>query len=99
MCLLSFCLFVCVCVCDMDFIGEYLFQITELLEASPVWSAYKDQKHDLFLSNTGISGYLTGPTGVAGYLTAGTSSGTSSMNTPPPLKNEPPDDTHEEGEQ
>ena len=67
-----------------------------MLDASPVWSAYKDQKHDLFLSNTGISGYLTGPTGVAGYLTAGSSSGSS--NAPPPLKSEPPEDTPDEGE-
>ena len=72
------------------------FQITEKLEKSSVWSAYKDQKHDLFLSNTGISGYLTGPTGVAGYLTAGSSVGGTSMNTPPPLKAEPPDDPHAE---
>jgi DnaJ family protein C protein 13 len=73
-----------------------LFQITEKLEKSPVWSSYKDQKHDLFLSDTGISGYLTGPTGVAGYLTAGSSVGASSMSTPPPLKVEPPDDPHAE---
>lgn len=31
-----------------------------MLNASPVWSAYKDQKHDLFISNTPIAGYLTG---------------------------------------
>ena len=62
-----------------------------MLEASPVWSAYKDQKHDLFISDTSISGYLTGPTGVAGYLTAGTST-SAPLTAPPPLK-EPPDDT------
>ena len=66
-------------------------KITEMLEASPVWSAYKDQKHDLFISDTSISGYLTGPTGVAGYLTAGTST-SAPLTAPPPLK-EPPDDT------
>ena len=66
-------------------------QINELLDASPVWSAYKDQKHDLFLTETTISGYLTGPTGVAGYLTAGTSSMGGASNVPPPLQ-EPPDD-------
>ena len=72
-------------------------QIKETLEASPVWSAYKDQKHDLFLTDTNISGYLTGPTGVAGYLTAGTSS-TSGANptAPPPL--EPPDDMQTGGD-
>ena len=65
--------------------------ITEMLEASPVWSAYKDQKHDLFISDTTVSGYLTGPTGVAGYLTAGTST-SAPLTALPPLK-EPPDDT------
>lgn len=64
-------------------------QITELLEKSPVWSAYKDQKHDLFISDAPIAGYLTGPaTGVAGYLTAGTSTSTAAMSTPPPLREE-----------
>ncbi len=68
-------------------------QILEVLEKSPVWSAYKDQKHDLFLTNTTVSGYLTGPSGVAGYLTAGSSSSANNANSsaPPPL--EPPDDT------
>ncbi len=68
-------------------------QILEILEKSPVWSAYKDQKHDLFLSNTTVSGYLTGPSGVAGYLTAGSSSSANNANSsaPPPL--EPPEDT------
>ena len=66
-------------------------QIKDVLEASPVWSAYKDQKHDLFLTDTNISGYLTGPTGVAGYLTAGSSSSSNANPTaPPPL--DPPDD-------
>lgn len=72
-------------------------KITEMLEASPIWSVYKDQKHDLFISDTTISGYLTGPTGVAGYLTAGTST-TAPLTAPPPLK-EPPDDIQEDEEQ
>lgn len=69
-------------------------QITEILNRSPVWSAYKDQKHDLFLTETSIAGYLTGPTGVAGYITAGTSSANSaaSLSAPPPLIS-PPEDT------
>ncbi|XP_064389866.1 dnaJ homolog subfamily C member 13-like [Halichondria panicea] len=68
-------------------------RILEILEKSPVWSAYKDQKHDLFLTNTTVSGYLTGPSGVAGYLTAGSSSSANNANSsaPPPL--EPPEDT------
>ncbi|XP_064389870.1 dnaJ homolog subfamily C member 13-like [Halichondria panicea] len=68
-------------------------RILEILEKSPVWSAYKDQKHDLFLTNTTVSGYLTGPSGIAGYLTAGSSSSANNANSsaPPPL--EPPEDT------
>jgi DnaJ family protein C protein 13 len=43
--------------------------ITALLDASPIWAAYRDQRHDLFLTNTAVAGYLTGPTAqVAGYL-------------------------------
>ncbi|XP_072047448.1 dnaJ homolog subfamily C member 13-like isoform X2 [Amphiura filiformis] len=57
-------------------------RVTQLLEKSTVWSAYKDQKHDLFLADTNIAGYLTGP-GVAGYLTQGPSSSVS--NAPPPI--------------
>lgn len=30
------------------------------LEKSPIWAEYKDQKHDLFISNTPTAGYLTG---------------------------------------
>ncbi|XP_033628714.1 dnaJ homolog subfamily C member 13-like isoform X2 [Asterias rubens] len=61
---------------------EYGEQVTALLEKSTVWTSYKDQKHDLFLSNTNVSGYLTGP-GVAGYLTQGTASTVPSA--PPPI--------------
>lgn len=35
-------------------------RVRELLDKSSVWAEYRDQKHDLFLSNTPISGYLTG---------------------------------------
>ncbi|XP_056011194.1 dnaJ homolog subfamily C member 13-like isoform X2 [Ostrea edulis] len=60
-------------------------QITNILDKSPVWREYKDQKHDLFISDTPIAGYLTGPTGpsVAGYLTAGTRS--TMPDRPPPV--------------
>ncbi|XP_032807043.2 dnaJ homolog subfamily C member 13 isoform X1 [Petromyzon marinus] len=61
-------------------------QITEILSRSTVWSAYKDQKHDLFISETQTAGYLTGP-GVAGYLTAGTAS-TMAPSAPPPIDTE-----------
>ena len=34
-----------------------------------VWQQYAKQKHDLFLTDRGHSGYLTANPGVAGYLT------------------------------
>ena len=69
-------------------------QVAELLEGSPVWAAYKDQKHDLFITSTPTAGYLTaGVSGIAGYLTAGTGMGSgAAVASPPPLK-EPPEDT------
>ena len=71
-----------------------------MLDASSVWKAYKDQKHDLFLTEATISGYLTGPTGVAGYLTAGTSSANSApLTAPPPLSGPPEDTPQENGDQ
>ncbi|KAI4878723.1 hypothetical protein NFI96_021841, partial [Prochilodus magdalenae] len=61
-------------------------QVNEILSRSTVWSAFKDQKHDLFISESQTAGYLTGP-GVAGYLTAGT--GTTVMpSVPPPVDND-----------
>lgn len=60
-------------------------QISVILEKSRVWSEYKDQKHDLFITNTQIAGYLAPGTtpSVAGYLTQGT---TRAMpNIPPPI--------------
>ena len=35
-------------------------QVTTILDKSQVWKEYKDQKHDLFIANTPIAGYLTG---------------------------------------
>ena len=39
---------------------QYGEQITNILAESRVWAEYKDQKHDLFIANTPIAGYLTG---------------------------------------
>ncbi|XP_077081132.1 dnaJ homolog subfamily C member 13 isoform X1 [Siphateles boraxobius] len=61
-------------------------QVNEILSRSTVWSAFKDQKHDLFISDSQTAGYLTGP-GVAGYLTAGTGS-TVIPSVPPPVDND-----------
>ncbi|KAK0045772.1 dnaJ subfamily C member 13-like isoform X1 [Biomphalaria pfeifferi] len=68
-------------------------KVTEILDKSPVWRDYKDQRHDLFITDTNIAGYLTGPTGpsVAGYLTAGTMRSTM-PDAPPPVDR----DHHEE---
>ncbi|XP_046378006.2 dnaJ homolog subfamily C member 13-like [Haliotis rufescens] len=69
-------------------------QITGILEKSAVWKDYKDQRHDLFITDSNISGYLTGPTGpsVAGYLTAGTKM--TMPDVPPPLDTVHQDDLH-----
>lgn len=60
-------------------------QVNTILEASPIWSSFRDQKHDLFLSDNQIAGYLTGPVATAGYLTAGPSSSPAAMSKPPPI--------------
>ncbi|XP_005092836.1 dnaJ homolog subfamily C member 13 isoform X2 [Aplysia californica] len=61
-------------------------KVTEILDKSAVWKDYKDQRHDLFITDTNIAGYLTGPTGpsVAGYLTAGTMR-SAMPDAPPPI--------------
>ena len=35
-------------------------RVTAILNKSPVWSEYKDQRHDLFITSTQTAGYLTG---------------------------------------
>jgi len=35
-------------------------KVNAILEKSSVWAEYKDQRHDLFISNNSNSGYLTG---------------------------------------
>nr|XP_024215378.1 dnaJ homolog subfamily C member 13 [Halyomorpha halys] len=58
--------------------------INALLEKSPVWSSYNDQKLDLFITNSTSPKYLTGgPTSTSGYLTQGNSP--TLLNTPPPV--------------
>lgn len=39
---------------------QYGEQVTELLEKSTVWKEFRDQRHDLFITDTNIAGYLTG---------------------------------------
>lgn len=35
-------------------------KVNAILEKSSVWAEYKDQRHDLFISNTPTANYLTG---------------------------------------
>jgi len=45
-------------------------QVGQILDESTVWNTYRDQKHDLFITNQSVRGYLTGPvTATKGYLT------------------------------
>lgn len=39
---------------------KYGDQVQSVLNASTVWAEYKDQKHDLFITDNKTSGYLTG---------------------------------------
>ncbi|GFN83676.1 Dnaj homolog subfamily c member 13-like, partial [Plakobranchus ocellatus] len=60
-------------------------KVSEILDKSSVWKEYKDQRHDLFISDTNIAGYLTaGAPSVAGYLTSGSMT-TSMPDAPPPV--------------
>ncbi|XP_047664694.1 dnaJ homolog subfamily C member 13 isoform X2 [Tachysurus fulvidraco] len=65
---------------------HYGEQVNEILSRSTVWSAFKDQKHDLFISESQTAGFLSGPA-VAGYLTAGTGA-TVLSSVPPPVEND-----------
>ncbi|CAB3410631.1 unnamed protein product [Caenorhabditis bovis] len=58
-------------------------KIADILDKSPIWVQFKDQRHDLFLPAARTQAITGGTTGVAGYLTEG-------MFNPPPLHNQPP---------
>ncbi|XGW25046.1 hypothetical protein V3C99_006459 [Haemonchus contortus] len=61
-------------------VGE---KISEILNRSPIWAQYRDQRHDLFLPAQRTQAITGTSTGVAGYLTEG-------MFSPPPLHTQPP---------
>lgn len=42
--------------------STYGQQVNAVLNNSSVWSEYKDQRHDLFITNTTFAGYITGKT-------------------------------------
>ena len=53
--------------------------------SSKIWRDYKDQKDDLFITNTTAIGYLTNSVpSVAGYLTAGSPLAINEKQPPPP---------------
>lgn len=35
-------------------------QVSHILNSNPIWAEYRDQKHDLFITDTNVRGYLTG---------------------------------------
>lgn len=35
-------------------------RVNEILNASPIWAEFRDQKHDLFIADSNIRGYITG---------------------------------------
>ncbi|XP_055340824.1 dnaJ homolog subfamily C member 13-like [Paramacrobiotus metropolitanus] len=60
-------------------------KVTSILNASKIWSEFRDQRHDLFITQSTTAGYLTaGTPGVAGYLTQG--SAKTMPDAPPPME-------------
>ncbi|WOL19523.1 hypothetical protein Cni_G28321 [Canna indica] len=60
--------------------GAHCAKIREILNGSDVWSAYKDQKHDLFLPSNAQSAAA----GVAGLIESSSSKFTYALTAPPP---------------
>lgn len=59
--------------------GAYCSRVREILDASDVWSAYKDQRHDLFLPSNAQSAAA----GVAGLIESNSSRLTNALTAPP----------------
>lgn len=61
-------------------------RVSSLLDQSPCWSSYRDQRHDLFLQATGSALPISAGAGVAGYIThqARGSAGLSRQHQSPP---------------
>ncbi|XP_052134218.1 dnaJ homolog subfamily C GRV2 [Oryza glaberrima] len=60
--------------------GAHCAKVREILNSSDVWSAYKDQKHDLFLPSNAQSSAA----GVAGLIESSSSRLTYALTAPPP---------------
>lgn len=39
---------------------SYGDKVSHLLNSNPIWAEFRDQKHDLFITDSNIRGYLTG---------------------------------------
>lgn len=39
---------------------SYGDKVSQLLNSNHVWAEFRDQKHDLFITDTNVRGYLTG---------------------------------------
>lgn len=39
---------------------NYGVKVAHLLNSNPIWAEFRDQKHDLFITDSNIRGYLTG---------------------------------------
>lgn len=39
---------------------NYGDKVSHLLNSNPIWAEFRDQKHDLFITDTNVCGYLTG---------------------------------------
>ncbi|MCI10623.1 DnaJ-like subfamily C GRV2-like, partial [Trifolium medium] len=60
--------------------GAHCTKVREILNNSDVWSAYKDQKHDLFLPSNAQSAAA----GIAGLIENSSSRLTYALTAPPP---------------
>uniref|UniRef100_A0A182PLV2 J domain-containing protein n=1 Tax=Anopheles epiroticus TaxID=199890 RepID=A0A182PLV2_9DIPT len=66
-------------------------RVTHLLNQYPIWAEYRDQKHDLFITDTDVRGYLMGaPNTTAGYLTQGPAKNVEVLTSPPPIDRDDP---------
>lgn len=43
---------------------SYGDKVSQLLNSNHIWAEFRDQKHDLFITDTNVRGYLTGKTAI-----------------------------------
>ena len=64
---------------------SYGEMVQQMLDESSIWANYRDQRHDLFLTNETVRHLLTGPTTTTkGYL-MGPSAPVTLPTAPPPM--------------